>query len=59
MEAWRGFRDLRREIRAGRIELHGPRSLQEQFPTWLLLHALAPYERLRPGRERRLAQRHR
>jgi hypothetical protein len=49
VEAWRGFRDLRREIRAGRIRLHAPRELKEQFPRWLQLHALAPYERRRPA----------
>jgi len=59
IEAWRGFRDLRREIRAGHIELHGPRELQRQFPSWLQLHATAPIERLRPGRERDLARRYR
>lgn len=59
VEAWRGFRDLRREIRAGRIRLHGPRELKEQFPRWLQLHALAPFERRRPGRERDLARRNR
>lgn len=56
VEAWRGFRDLRREIRSGRIELHGPRELRKAFPRWLRLSALAPYGRRRPGRERRLAQ---
>lgn len=55
VEAWRGFRDFRREIRAGRIELHGSRALREAFPSWLRLHAMAPYERLRPGPERDLA----
>jgi hypothetical protein len=57
VEAWRGFRDLRREIAAGRVELHGPRRLCEQFPRWLLLHPQAGDERRRPGRERDLAQR--
>lgn len=56
VEAWRGIRDLRREIREGRIELHGPRHLQEQFPTWLHLHPMAGHERLRPGRERDLSR---
>ena len=55
VEAWRGFRDLRREIEEGRIELHGPRRLREQFPRWLLLHPQAAYERRRPGLERELA----
>lgn len=57
IEAWRGLRDLRAEIRARRIRLLGPRELQERFPDWLMLHALASYPRLRPGRERRLSRR--
>jgi DNA-binding HxlR family transcriptional regulator len=59
VEAWRGIRDLRQEIRAGRIELLGPRELRRQFPLWLELHPQAAVERLRPGRERDLARRHR
>jgi hypothetical protein len=56
VEAWRGMRDLRGEIRARRIRLFGPPELQRRFPDWLLLSALAPYPRLRPGRERRLSR---
>ena len=52
VEAWRGFRDLRDEIRAGRIVVVGPRALVRQFPDWLLLSQLAPYERKLPGKER-------
>ncbi len=55
IEAWRGFRDLRAEIRAGQIELLGAAQLTRQFPDWLKLSLLAPYPRLLPGRERRLA----
>ena len=58
VEAWRGMRDLRGEIRARRIRLFGPPELQRRFPDWLLLSGLAPYPRLRPGRERRLSRRH-
>lgn len=58
VEAWRGFRDLRQEIRARRIQLSGPASLKKQFPDWLRLSALAPYPRKRSGRERTLATRH-
>jgi DNA-binding HxlR family transcriptional regulator len=54
VEAWRGFRDLRQEIRAGRIRLSGPRQLKSSFPDWLLLSALAPYRRRMNGRESRL-----
>jgi len=55
VEAWRGLRDLRHEIRAGRIRLTGDEALERQFPHWLLLSALAPFPRRRAGRERRLA----
>ena len=54
VEAWRGFRDLRQEIRSGRIRLSGPRQLKSSFPDWLLLSMLAPYRRRVQGRERRL-----
>jgi len=56
VEAWRGIRDFRREILARRIRLTGPTALKKGFPNWLMLSALAPYQRRRPGRERRLSQ---
>ena len=56
IETWRGFRDLRSEIRARRIRVRGPARLREAFPDWLRLHVLAGVPRLRPGRERRLAR---
>lgn len=56
VEAWRGFRDLRREIREGHVKLQGPPGLKKQFPSWLRLSGLAPYERRRPGREKRLSE---
>lgn len=56
VEAWRGFRDLRKEISARRIRLTGPTTLKKEFPNWLMLSALAPYERLLPGRERSLGK---
>lgn len=55
IEAWRGIRDLRREIQAGHVQVLGPPTLRKQFPTWLLLSGLAPHPRLRAGRERKLA----
>jgi DNA-binding HxlR family transcriptional regulator len=55
IEAWRGIRNLRQEIQAGRVQLIGPQSLRKQFPNWLLLSGLAPHQRLRAGREQRLA----
>lgn len=48
VEAWRGFRDLRVEIRSGSIRLTGPRQLASAFPDWLLLSALAPHQRKQP-----------
>ena len=54
VEAWRGFRDMRQEIRNGEIRLTGPRQLVASFPDWLLLSALAPYRRRTRGRERKL-----
>lgn len=57
VEAWRGFRDLRTEIRASRIRLSGPRELKKAFPDWLMLSMFAHLERKAPGRERRLGAR--
>jgi hypothetical protein len=57
VECWRGFRDVRKEIRAGRVKLTGPASLERRFPDWLLLHPLARHERKRPGHERTLYRR--
>lgn len=57
VEAWRGFRDLKVEIRAGRIRLQGPGRLARQFPDWLRLSGLAPFPRKQSGREKRLAAR--
>ena len=51
VETWRGFRNLRDEIRSSRICLTGPRELRKAFPDWLLLSSLAPYERRKHGRE--------
>ncbi|GMG81003.1 helix-turn-helix domain-containing protein [Paralimibaculum aggregatum] len=55
VEAWRGFRDLRAEIRAGRIRLEGPEAHCRAFPDWLRLSALAAFPRERAGAERALA----
>lgn len=57
VEAWRGFRDLGREIAAGRIRLDGSPALARRFPEWLKLSMLAPFPRMRPGRERRTSRR--
>jgi DNA-binding HxlR family transcriptional regulator len=53
VECWRGFKDLKQRIRAGRIRLTGPRVLRTAFPDWLMLSMLAPYPRRRRGREER------
>ncbi|WP_282604221.1 helix-turn-helix domain-containing protein [Pelagibius sp. Alg239-R121] len=54
VEAWRGFRDLRAEIRQGHIRVEGPKDLRRALPDWLLLSALAPFPRECPGSERSL-----
>jgi len=53
VEAWRGIRNLRDEIHAGKVVLTGAPALCRSFPDWLLLSALAPYPRCRTGREMR------
>jgi len=55
IEAWRGFRDLRAEIRARRILLFGLPSLVRQLPDWLSLSSLAVHSRKLQGRERKLS----
>lgn len=57
IEAWRGIRDMRAEIRAGDIDVHGPAKLVREFPGWLMLSAYAETPRFRPGREARLQRR--
>jgi len=57
VECWRGIRDLRYEIESRRIRLTGPRELKRAFPDWLMLSALSPFARKRPGRERTLYRR--
>ncbi|MBZ0267110.1 helix-turn-helix transcriptional regulator [bacterium] len=57
IETWRGFRDLRAEIRAGRIRVDGVPALRKQLPDWLQLHVLAGVPRKRSGKERRIAGR--
>ena len=59
IEAWRGFRDLRAEIRARRILLYGLPSLVRQLPDWLRLSSLAVHSRKLQGRERMLSTRQR
>ncbi len=55
VEAWRGFRDLRREIADGRITVEGPEPYRRALPDWLLLSALTGIER-RVGDESRDAR---
>lgn len=56
VETWRGFRDLKEEIRCRRIRLSGPKDLKDAFPNWLLLSGLAPYQRKNGGKEMRLSE---
>ncbi len=56
VEAWRGFRDLRAEIRAGTIRLTGPKALRSAFPNWMLLSGLAIHRRRATGRESKLSE---
>ena len=58
IEAWRGIRDLRAEIRAGRIVVLGAPSLTRRFPEWLKGSQLSIHPRKRHGRERALAAEH-
>lgn len=57
VDAWRGFRSLEKEVRAGRIKVSGPPDLRKAFPSWLLLSGAAHIERMAPGRERTLQRR--
>lgn len=52
VEAWRGIRNLRREVETGAIRVEGGRDLTRAFPDWFKLHQLAGVERRRPGAER-------
>lgn len=52
VEAWRGIRQLDREIESRRIRLVGAPDLKRAFPRWLLLSQAAHVERELPGRER-------
>lgn len=54
VEAWRGFRDLRREIAAGHIVVEGPADNCKALPNWLLLSSLATFPRER-GQEAQIA----
>jgi len=54
IEAWRGFRSLEQEVKAGQIRVTGPPQLQKAFTSWLLLSAVADVGRQWQGRERAL-----
>ncbi len=58
VECWRGFRDLKKEVRARRIRLRGSQVLCKAFPDWLMLSMFAQHERKAGGRERKLASKH-
>ena len=44
-EVWRGIRELRPEIAAGRIQLEGKAALKRDFPKWLLFSIFAKTKR--------------
>ena len=54
VEAWRGFRELKVEIKKKNIVLEGPETLRKGFPNWLMLSALAKFERRKAGKEQEL-----
>ncbi len=55
VETWRGFRDMRAEIKSGKIQLSGAKRFKDGFPKWLQLSGLAPFKRKNGGREQRLS----
>jgi DNA-binding HxlR family transcriptional regulator len=55
IETWRGFRDLKSELRAGKIRLEGSTDLRRRLPKVLMMSSLAQYPRERSGRERTLS----
>ncbi len=55
VEAWRGYRDLRKEIAAGHIRLEGRHDCKKAIPDWLLLSSLAVFPR-QVGRESRIGE---
>ena len=57
VETWRGFRELREEIRSERIRLKGAEELRNAFPDWLMLSGLAGYQRKKDGREKKIYER--
>ncbi len=54
IDAWRGYRDLRSEIRSQQIRLEGNAVLVKRFPDLVLPDAFSSIARKRPGRERRM-----
>lgn len=56
IEGWRGIRDLRADIRTGKVRVDGPSRLVRQFPSWLMLSAYSDTVRKRNGKEKRLQE---
>ena len=54
IDAWRGFRSLKKEVKSGRIKVAGTPELRDAFTGWLLLSGAAHVIREREGRERTL-----
>ena len=47
---WYGDVELRQALREGAIDLHGPRHLCDDFPSWLQLNMMAEVPRQTPAR---------
>ncbi|MGJ8662606.1 MAG: winged helix-turn-helix transcriptional regulator [Marinicella sp.] len=51
VEAWRGIKDMKQQIRNKKIILRGDPALIKAFPDWLLLSSVAKYKRMKIGKE--------
>ncbi len=56
IEAWRGIRNLKKEIYMQRIQVTGMSDMIRQFPDWLALSSLASHPRKRQGQEQKLTR---
>ena len=54
IDAWRGFRSLKQEVKSGRIKVSGSPEMRNALTDWLLLSGAAHVIRERKGRERTL-----
>ena len=51
IEAWRGIKPLKQQIKAKKIILRGAPEAVKAFPDWLQLSSVAKYKRMKPGKE--------